>query len=214
VQQLPTSTAAFADLRWPRIASGVPSELLARRPDIAAAEARLAAASANVQVARAALLPKLTLGVEFGSGASTFAQIFDSPYYTLTSGLVAPVFNRGRLRAAQQLAEAEQEELLEAYRTSILAAFADVEKALNATQGVDRQRQWQDQEVEQSRIAFQLAERRYRAGAETLLTVLDTQRSLYQAQDQQARLQLSQLQASVALYKALGGGWQADSPTR
>jgi len=124
------------------------------------------------------------------------------------------VFNRGRLRAAQQLAEAEQEELLEAYRTSILAAFADVEKALNATQGVDRQRQWQDQEVEQSRIAFQLAERRYRAGAETLLTVLDTQRSLYQAQDQQARLQLSQLQASVALYKALGGGWQADSPTR
>ncbi|MCE0890880.1 efflux transporter outer membrane subunit [Pseudomonas alloputida] len=214
VQQLPTSTAAFADLRWPRIASGVPSELLARRPDIAAAEARLAAASANVQVARAALLPKLTLGVEFGSGASTFAQIFDSPYYTLTSGLVAPVFNRGRLRAAQQLAEAEQEELLEAYRTSILAAFADVEKALNATQGVDRQRQWQDQEVEQSRIAFQLAERRYRAGAETLLTVLDTQRSLYQAQDQQARLQLSQLQARVALYKALGGGWQADSPTR
>lgn len=79
---------------------------------------------------------------------------------------------------------------------------------------MDRQRQWQDQEVEQSRIAFQLAERRYRAGAETLLTVLDTQRSLYQAQDQQARLQLSQLQASVALYKALGGGWQADSPTR
>ncbi|WP_449434121.1 efflux transporter outer membrane subunit [Pseudomonas putida] len=209
VQQLPASHEAIADLRWPRIGSGVPSDLLARRPDIAAAEARLAAASANVQVARAAMLPKLTLGAEFGSGARTFAQILDSPYYTLTSGLVAPVFNHGRLRAARELAQAEQEELLEDYRASILAGFADVEKALNATRGIDRQRQWQDQEVEQARLAFDLAERQYRAGAQTLLTVLDTQRSLYQAQDQQARLQLGQLQASVALYKALGGGWQA-----
>lgn len=208
VQALPASQEAIITLQWPAIGSGMPSELLTRRPDIAAAEARLAAASANVQVARAAMLPKLTLGANLGAGANTFAHLFDSAYYTLTSGLVAPVFNNGRLRAARGLAEAEQAELLEAYRSSILAGFADVEKALNAIQGVDRQRQWQDEEVAQARLAFDLAQQRYGAGAETLLSVLETQRTLYVAQDQQAQLRLARLQGSVALYKALGGGWQ------
>ena len=204
VQHLPANRGTIGALQWPRIGSGVPSDLLGRRPDIAAAETRLAAASANVQVARAALLPKLTLGADLGSGARTFAQILDSPYYTLTSGLIAPVFNNGRLRAARDLATAEQQELLENYRTSILASFADVEKALNAIQGVDHQRQWQDEEVRQARIAFDLAQQRYAAGAETLLSVLQTQRTLYDAQDQQAQLRLARLQGSVALYKALG----------
>lgn len=208
VQALPATREALQAVNWPHIGSGVPSELLTRRPDIAAAEARLAAANANVQVARAALLPKVTLGANLGTGASTLAEVFDSSYYTLTAGLVAPIFNNGRLRAAQQLAEAEQDELLESYRSSILAGFADVEKALNAIRGVEQQRQWQDQEVEQARLAFDLAQRRYAAGAETLLSVLQTQRTLYLAQDQQAQLRLARLQGSVALYKALGGGWQ------
>lgn len=210
VQSLPVSQEAITSVQWPSIGSGVPSELLTRRPDIAAAEARLAAASANVQVARAAMLPKLTLGANLGGGANTFAHLFDSSYYTLTSGLVAPIFNNGRLRAARELAEAEQAELLETYRSSILAAFADVEKGLNAIQGVDRQRQWQDEEVQQARLAFDLAQQRYGAGAETLLSVLETQRTLYVAQDQQAQLRLARLQGSVALYKALGGGWQVE----
>lgn len=210
VQSLPNSQEAIDALQWPAIGSGVPSELLTRRPDIAAAEARLAAASANVQVARAAMLPKLTLGANLGAGSNTFAHLLDSSYYTLTSGLVAPIFNNGRLRAARELAEAEQAELLETYRSSILAGFADVEKALNAIQGVDRQRQWQDEEVQQARLAFDLAQQRYGAGAETLLSVLETQRTLYVAQDQQARLRLARLQGSVALYKALGGGWQLE----
>ncbi len=105
-------------------------------------------------------------------------------------------------------ATARQQELLETYRQQIIAGFGDVEKALNAIDGVERQRQWQDQEVEQARIAFSLAEQRYAAGAETLLTVLETQRTLYQAEDQQAQLRLARLQGSVALYKALGGGWR------
>lgn len=208
VQALPASQQSITNLQWPGIGSGVPSELLARRPDIAAAEARLAAANANVQVARAAMLPKLTLGATLGTGSDTFAQLLDSSYYTLTAGLVAPIFNNGRLRASRELAEAEQDELLENYRSSILAGFADVEKALNAIQGVERQRLWQDEEVLQARHAFELAQQRYGAGAETLLTVLETQRTLYLAQDQQAQLRLARLQGSVALYKALGGGWQ------
>lgn len=208
VQSLAQSTDNLLHLTWPQIGSGVPSDLLGRRPDIAAAEARLAAASANVQVARAAMLPKLTLGATLGSGARTFAEVLDSPYYTLTSGLVGPIFNNGRLKASRDLATAEQEELLERYRTSIVAGFGDVEKALNAITGVDRQRRWQDEEVSQAQIASALAQRRYAAGAETLLTVLETQRTQYLAQDQQAQLRLARLQGSVALYKALGGGWR------
>lgn len=208
VQRLAPIEESIDVIRWPEIGSGVPSELLSRRPDIAAAEARLAAAQANIQVARAAMLPSLTLGADLGSGADTFARILRSPYYTLTAGLAAPIFNNGRLRAERDKTQARQEELLQDYRTSIVAGFADVEKALNAISGVDDQRQWQDQEVEQARIAFALSESRYRAGAETLLTVLETQRTLYQAQDQQAQLRLARLQGSVALYKALGGGWQ------
>ncbi|MNZ47434.1 Outer membrane protein OprM precursor [compost metagenome] len=208
VQALAPIQESLDGVHWPEIGSGVPSELLSRRPDIAAAEARLAAAQANVQVARAAMLPSLTLGADLGSGADTFAQILRSPYYTLSAGLAAPIFNNGRLRAERDKARAQQEELLQNYRSSIVAGFADVEKALNAISGVDNQRQWQDQEVEQARTAFTLSESRYRAGAETLLTVLETQRTLYQAQDQQAQLRLARLQGSVALYKALGGGWQ------
>ena len=209
VQQLPATQQSINTLRWPGIGSGVPSELLGRRPDIAAAEARLAAASANVQVARAAMLPRLVLGANLGSGARTLANVLDSPYYTLTAGLTAPIFNNGRLRAERELASAEQQELLEDYHASIVNGFADVEKALNAISGVERQRQWQDEEVAQARIAFDLAEQRYRAGAETLLSVLETQRTLYLAEDEQAQLRLARLQGSVALYKALGGGWQA-----
>ncbi|MNJ07141.1 Toluene efflux pump outer membrane protein TtgF precursor [compost metagenome] len=209
VQQLAPIQEVIDGLRWPGIGSGVPSHLLSRRPDIAAAEARLAAAQADVAVARAAMLPSFTLGADLGSGADTFARILRSPYYTLSAGLAAPIFNNGRLNAERDKARAVEQELLERYRASIMDGFADVEKALNGISGVDNQRQWQDQEVEQAHIAFALSERRYRAGAETLLTVLETQRTLYQAQDLQVQLRLARLQGSVALYKALGGGWQA-----
>ncbi|CAI8973160.1 outer membrane protein, multidrug efflux system [Pseudomonas donghuensis] len=208
VQALPALEESITRLNWPQIGSSVPSELLSRRPDIATAEASLAAAQADVRVARAAMLPSLTLGADLGSGADTFAQVMRSPYYTLSAGLAAPIFNNGRLRAERDKARAKQDELLENYRSSIINGFADVERAINGISGVDQQRQSQDEEVEQAQIAFRLSERRYQAGAETLLTVLETQRTLYQAQDQQVQLRLARLQGSVALYKALGGGWQ------
>ncbi|WP_276583686.1 efflux transporter outer membrane subunit [Pseudomonas sp. RIT-PI-AD] len=208
VQRIDLGTSTLADLRWPEIGAGLPSELLGRRPDIAAAEARLAAADADVQVARAALLPRLNLGASLGSGAERASHLLHSPFYTLTAGLTAPVFNHGRLAAQREGVEAERQALLHEYRGAILAAFADVETALNAIEGLDRQRHWQSLERDEAERAFRLAEERYRAGAETLLNVLETQRTLYQAQDEQVRLRLARLQASVALYKALGGGWR------
>ncbi|EJM23955.1 efflux transporter, outer membrane factor lipoprotein, NodT family [Pseudomonas sp. GM21] len=208
VQQLPLSVEHFDQLSWPTIDAGVPSELIKRRPDIARAEAQLAAAQANVTVARAAMLPTVTLSAEIGSGADRAADMLRNPFYNLTAGLVAPIFNNGRLGAQRDKATARQEELLETYRSAIINGFADVEKALNSIRGLDEQRQWQGEELKQAQTAFDIAQSRYQAGAEDLLTVLETQRTLYAAQDLNVQLRLSRLQASIALYKALGGGWQ------
>ena len=209
VQNLELDGTAFARLHWPNIASGQPADLLSRRPDIASAEAKLAGAHADITVARAAMLPGLTFSASLGSGADSFSDILRSPFYTLTAGLAAPIFNNGRLSAERDKATARQQELLQTYRGSIINAFADVEKALNSAHGLDQQRYWQDEELKQARQAFDMAENRYQAGAEMLLTVLETQRALYQAQDQQVQLRMARLQASIALYKALGGGWHS-----
>ncbi|MFB0700911.1 efflux transporter outer membrane subunit [Pseudomonas protegens] len=207
VQSLKLSDQPFAQLSWPTIDAGVPSELLTRRPDIAGAEARLAAAQADVKVARAAMLPTLTLTANLGTGSDKLGEVLRNPFYNLASGLVAPIFNNGRLGAERDRATARQQELLETYRGAIINGFADVEKALNSIRGLDQQRQWQSEELNQAQRAFEIAQSRYQAGAEDLLTVLETQRTLYTAQDQNVQLRLSRLQSSIALYKALGGGW-------
>ncbi len=208
VQALPLPEQSFAQLHWPDIASGVPSDLLSRRPDIASAEAKLAAAQADVTVARAAMLPKITLTASLGSGADLAADLLRTTFYNLSSGLTAPIFNNGRLSAERDKAKARQDELLETYRGAITNGFADVEKALSSIRGLDEQRQWQSEELSQAQTAFDIAQSRYQAGAEDLLTVLQTQRTLYAAQDLNVQLRLSRLQASIALYKALGGGWE------
>ncbi len=210
VQALELGSEAFQALTWPGIGAGVPSQLLSRRPDIAKAEAQLAAAQADVSVARAAMLPALTLGATLGSDAYKALEILRSPYYTLTAGLVAPIFNNGQLRAERDKARARQDELLYTYRATIINGFADVEKSLSNITRLDQQRAWQGEELQQAQTAFEIAESRYQAGAEDLLTVLETQRTLYAAQDQNVQLRLSRLQASIALYKALGGGWTTE----
>ena len=210
VQALDLGTEPFQALTWPRIGPGVPSQLLSRRPDLAKAEAELAAAQADVRVARAAMLPAVTLGATFGSDAGKAVEILRSPYYTLTGGLVAPIFNNGRLTAERDKARARQDELLQTYRGAIINGFADVEKALSNITRLDQQRQWQTQELQAAQNALRIAESRYQAGAEDWLSVLDSQRTLYTAQDLNVQLRLSRLQASIALYKALGGGWESD----
>ncbi len=205
-------TGRLEELANPGIDAGLPSDLLTRRPDIASAEAQLVAADGDLKVARAAMLPKLTLTASLGSGADRFHDAMRNPYYNLAAGIAAPIFSGGRLTAERDRARARQEELLGSYNTAILNALADVEKALSSADGLDRQRRWQGEAVEHARIAFELAETRYEAGAETLLNVLETQRTLFQAQDQQVQLQLARLQASVSLYRALGGGWRPQQP--
>lgn len=214
VDQLPASQARLFELRAPAIGAGIPSELLLARPDLARAEANLAAADANVQAARAALLPRLSLSATVGGSADRASRVFANPLYSLGAALAAPIFDGGGLRAERDLAMAQREELLASYRGALIIAFAEVEVALNGLSGSAAQQQAQNEVLLQAERAFRLAESRYRAGAETLLILLDTQRSLYSAQDDAAQLRLQHLQASVNLARALGGGWAAPQAVR
>jgi NodT family efflux transporter outer membrane factor (OMF) lipoprotein len=209
-EEFETRTSAVTDLTVPRVAAGLPAQLLVRRPDLASAEAQLAAANADVAAARAALLPGIGLTGSAGLASDVFLNFLKSPTATLAIGasLLQPIFDGGRLRAQAEAATSHERELVENYRKAVLAALADVEGTLAAGARTAAQELLQEQVVEQARVALNLAEIRYRGGADDLLTVLDAQRSLFQAEDQLAQIRLSRLQASVGLFKALGGGWQ------
>jgi multidrug efflux system outer membrane protein len=196
-------------LAVPRVGPGIPADLLARRPDIASAEAQLASANANVAAARAALLPSISLTGSAGLASNVLINFLNAPTAALALGasLLQPIFDGGRLRGQVDVATSRERELVEGYRKSILAGLADVEGALAAGGRTADQEALQAQVVEQSRIALRLAEIRYREGVDDLLTVLDAQRTLFQAEDQLAQIRLSRLQASIGLFKALGGGW-------
>lgn len=187
---------------------GVPADLLVRRPDIARAEARLAAAQADVTAARAALLPRISLSAGLATGGAGLGRVLDNPLYSLAAALAAPIFDGGRLVAGQDLARARQAELLAQYRAAIVGAVGDVELALQAVAGTQAQQAAQAEVLAQAQRAAALAQARYRAGAETLLTLLDAQRTLYAAQDGAAQLRQAAWADRVALYRALGGGWQ------
>jgi NodT family efflux transporter outer membrane factor (OMF) lipoprotein len=205
-----TAASAVDGLDVPRVAPGLPAQLLVRRPDLASAEAQLAAANANVAAARAALLPGIGLTGSAGLASDVLLNFMNGPTATLAIGasLLQPIFDGGRLRAQVDVAASRERELVENYRRAVFAALADVESALAAGGRTAEQELLQQTIVEQARLALRLAEVRYREGADDLLTALDAQRTLFQAEDQLAQIRLSRLQASLGLFKALGGAWR------
>jgi multidrug efflux system outer membrane protein len=211
-----TVAAHLTDLAVPRVAPGLPSELLTRRPDLASAEAQLAAANANITVARAALLPSIQLTGSAGLASNVLLNFLNGPTAVLALGasLAQTIFDGGRLRGQVDLAASRERELIESYRKSILAALADVESTLASSSRTEDQELLQQQIVEQARRALRLAEIRYREGVDDLLTLLEAQRTLFQSEDQLAQIRLSRLQASIGLFKALGGGWTMSGPQR
>ncbi len=202
------------DLAVPSVAPGIPADLLNRRPDLASAEAQLAAANANVTAARAALLPSIQLTGSAGLASNVLLNFMSAPTATLALGaaLAQTIFDGGRLRSQVDVAASREYKLTESYRKAILAALADVESALAASSRTAEQELLQQQVLEQARVALRLSEIRYREGVGDLLTVLDAQRTLFQAEDQLAQIRLSRLQASIGLFKALGGGWTMRGP--
>jgi len=199
-------------LREPVVAAGLPSELLARRPDVAAAEASLRAGSANVAAARAAMFPNLALtagaGVQNPALPATVLTIPGvGPSFELGASLTQPIFDHGRLEAQRDEAASRERELLAAYRAAIIAALVDVENALGTLQQLDTTRDFEQGSLAESERAFEGASLRYQRGAGDFLTLLEAQRTLYAARDQLTQYRLARLQALVALCKALGGGW-------
>lgn len=214
-QGFAAGAGALTDLALPRVAPGLPVQLLLRRPDLASAEAQLAAANANLAAARAALLPSISLTGSAGLASDVLLNFLNAPTALVAIGasLLQPIFDGGRLRAQVDLAASRERELVAAYRKAVFAALADVEGALAAGARGEAQEQLQGAVVEQARVALRLAEIRYRAGADDLLALLDAQRSVFQAEDQRAQTHLLRLQASLALFKALGGGWPQAAQT-
>lgn len=193
----------------PRVSAGLPSQLLYQRPDIRAAEAQLAAADASVEAARAAFFPTIALTADGGYTSTALRLLFrpESAFYSLAAGLTQPILDGFRLEGQLELAQGRQLELLNRYRKAVVSGFTDVEKALISVQDSTRRERLQQEVVEASRRAFEIAETRLREGTVDLVTVLVTQQSLFSAEDNRVTARLARVQAVLSLYQALGGSW-------
>jgi len=199
-------------LRLPKVQPGLPSQLLLRRPDLAAAEARLQAAQGNIKAARAALLPSISLSTQSGFGSSTLANLLrpEALAASLAAGLVQPIFNGDQTEGQLRQAQGRQIELLADYRKVIVTALADVENALIAVRLTSEHEDLQARVVASARRAYEITEQRLQEGTIDVVTLLNTQLTLFQAQDNLTLIRYQRLQALVSLFQALGGGFTRD----
>ena len=194
----------------PTVPAGLPSELLRRRPDIARAERQLAAATAQIGVATADLFPKFSLTGDMGLQSVGVSDWFTAGSRYWQAGPMAQwrIFDAGQIRANIRVQNARQEEALAAYESTVLSSMQDVETALTAYAKQQTRRESLAAAVDSSRRALALSEQLYRNGLTDYLPVLDAQRSLYAAEDSLAQSDRDVDLNLVALYKALGGGWE------
>jgi multidrug efflux system outer membrane protein len=194
----------------PRVTPGLPSELLTQRPDIRRQEAQLASATANVGSARAQFFPSIQLTGQGGYQSSSLASLFQphAAFFNAVGSLTQPIFDGGRILGNFENTKARQDELLQTYRKTVVSAFADVDNALVAIRQTTEKLRLQREVVAASRRAFQLSEQQLKAGTADIVTVLNTQLTLFQAEDVLWQAQLARLLAYVSLYQALGGGWE------
>lgn len=194
---------------------GLPSELLLRRPDIRAAQARLKSLNAQIGVAKAGRFPSISLTGSYGYSSEELFNIFTpGAAWSLAAALAQPLFDAGRLKANQRAAEARYTQGVAAYRKSVLDAFREVENAL-----LTRKKQMERREdvlsfVVEARATQRVAESRYMRGLVDYLTVLNAQQTRFQAEDQLLRVELTILANRVTLHRALGGGWAVLPPVK
>ncbi len=189
----------------------LPSELLERRPDIAAAERQVAAANAQIGVARAAYYPNLTLSASGGFESSSFTQWFDWPsrFWSLGPTLAETIFDAGLRRAANQQAQASYQGTVANYRQTVLAAFQAVEDNLSTLRILSQEIVEQHTAVNSANHYLDLSLTRYRGGVDSYLNVITAQTTVLTNRETELQIQLRQMTASVALIMALGGGWDA-----
>jgi multidrug efflux system outer membrane protein len=205
----------LAELEWngalPQIPAGVPSTVLARRPDVAAAQRAMQAAQTRVGVARAAWFPDLSLTASGGFASSELSDLFkwSARAWGVGALLSLPVFDGGRREAGIQNATAQWDAAAAGYREQVLVAFRDVEDQLSALSLLSDQAKAQAQAVEWAGRATVLSTSRYRNGYVSQLELLDARRSELANQRQAVQVRSAQYQATVGLIRALGGGWEA-----
>jgi len=191
----------------PVIATGQPSRLLERRPDIRRSEAQLLSANADIGAARAAFFPSINLSatqtVDWLAGAGT------SNASSIGASLLAPIFSGGSLEGSLQSANARKVELAANYRKAVLTSFSEVEDALSSADANARRGAALNEAAVNSRKAYDLSQASYKAGAIDFTSVLDAQRAWLSARDNQAQARLGQYTAAVNLFIALGGGWKS-----
>jgi multidrug efflux system outer membrane protein len=190
--------------------TGIPSQLLERRPDIQQTEAQLKAANANIGVARAQFFPQLSISASAGVGGNEFSNIFDWQSRTIygIGTLTQPLFEGGKLRGQLRQARATDEELVITYQKTIAGAFRDVSNALIALNKQRVNREEQEKLVAAAKDATRLARLRYEGGSTAYLEVLTTDTNLFSAQLNLATAEQGEALTLVQLYSALGGGWQ------
>ena len=193
----------------PRIPAGLPSDLLERRPDVANAERQLAAANANIGVAKAAFFPRITLSGAAGFESADITQLFnwESRIWQVGADAVQPLFQGGRNVANLGAARARYEEAVGAYRGRVLTAFQEVENALNDLRALANQAEAQERAVAASRRALELSQQQYAHGSIAFLDVLDAERTLLASERVSTQLLGQRMQATVQFIKALGGAW-------
>jgi multidrug efflux system outer membrane protein len=202
-------------LELPLVASGLPSELLARRPDVASAEAQLVAQNFSITVARAAFFPSIQLTASAGYQAPALNRLITpgGALASLAEGLTLPIFDGGTLRGQLDLAKGRYDELLADYRKAVVQAFTDVDTALTAWRYATEQEALQGIAVETARRAATIAQAQMEAGTVDITTVLTAETTLFSAEDILVQVRLARAQALLNLYKALGGGWvEPDRP--
>ena len=191
--------------------TGLPSALMRRRPDIASAEFQVAAADARLAAQRAQLLPSLNLAASIGAAGSTILQGDPFTVWSLGGSVLAPLFNGGRLRALVEASASRRDQALIGYERTVLTAFSEVETQLAAL--ASQRAQLVQAEAEQLALgrALAIAERRYQTGYASYLDALLAQRNLFAVELQVIGLHAELLTTQIGLYKALGGGWDADA---
>ena len=198
----------------PKLAAGLPSDLLTRRPDIRQAEQQLLAANANIGAARAAFFPRITLTGSVGSASSELSGLFKagSGAWSFAPQLLQPLFDAGRNEGNLRLAEVGRDIATAQYERTIQSAFREVADALAGRATLGEQLRAQEALVRAEQDRYRLAELRYRNGVASYLDALDAQRSLFAAQQALVQTQVQYQQNLVTLYRVLGGGWSTDGP--
>lgn len=191
-----------------RLPAGLPSGLLARRPDIRQAEQLMVAANADIGAARAAFFPRISLTASLGYASSAMSGLFDSQHrvWSFSPQITQPLFQNGRLHAELQLSEVRKSSAVVEYERAIQVAFREVADGLAGRETFTRQIDAQGRVVGSAERRAELSNLRYRSGVESRLELLDAQRQLYAARQTLLDLRRNEFSNAVALYKALGGG--------